>query len=82
MGHTKSTPENQRPTLDEMKYHEAAAETEPRFVVWKITGVWTENREVAFDIVVKGDISDVHETYAMLTENGNLDELKMEDITS
>ena len=82
MGHTSATQENQRPTIDEMKYHDAAAKHEPRFVIWKITGVWTLNREAIFEIVVKGDISDVHETYAMLTENGNLDELKIDDITS
>ena len=82
MGHTKSTPEHERPTIAEMEFHDAAAKHEPRFVVWKITGVWTGNREAIFDIVVKGDISDVHETYAMLTENGNLDELKIDEIAS
>ena len=82
MAHTKAKPEHERPTLAEMEFHDAAAKQEPRFVVWKITGVWTLNREAIFDIVVKGDISDIHETYAMLTENGNLDELKFDDITS
>ena len=81
MAHTKSTPEHQRPTLDEMKYHDAAAKHEPRFVVWKITGVWTGNREAIFDIVVKGELSDVFETYAMLEDNGNLDKLDYEDIS-
>ena len=38
MGHTKSTPENQRPTLAEMEFHDAAAKHEPRIVIWKITG--------------------------------------------
>ena len=82
MGHTKATPTDQRPTLDEMRYHEAAVRTESRLVIWKITGIWTLNREAVFEIVVKGEISDVHETYEMLTENGNLDELKLEDITN
>ena len=80
MGHTKASRE--RPTIEEMRYHESAAQKQPRIVIWKITGVWSGGSdEATFEVVVKGEISDVHETYEMLRENGNLDELKFDEMT-
>ena len=80
MPHTKATPTNQRPTIEEMKFHEAAHLQEPHFVIYKITGKWSLNLESNFDIIVKGDIADVQEVYEMLRENGNLVDLKTECI--
>ena len=80
MGHTQASRE--RPTMDEMKYHEAAAKTQPRIVTWKITGVWSAGSDEAiFEVTVKGEVSDVHETYEMLTENGNLHALRFDEIS-
>ena len=82
MGHTKATPENQRPTLLELEIRDQFTRINglrPMHAI--IRGCWSET-EVYFEIQLKGDFDDVTEVFETLKDNGNLMGLEMHEVES
>lgn len=81
MGHTKATPDNERPTLDELLIRERFTGPRPKAV--KIFGYWEQQSDGCrpeFEVTISGDDCDVDEVVESLKENGNLHDLKIEKV--
>ena len=77
MPHTKPTPENERPTIEDLR----RATHKPVWVVMRITGYWEQESDglrPEFEVSISGDSVDVNEAIESLKENGNLYDLKFE----
>ena len=79
MSHKQATPNEQRPTFEELRWLDAYAQRE-RFCIVEVRGLWDQS-EREFKVILKGCGADVHETIEMLKENGNLMGLEFFDIT-
>lgn len=78
MGHTKATPENQRPTIEELEAHNLYAQKHTRLNVL-IRGLWQDS-EASFEVQVKGDFDDIIEVFESLKDNGNLMGIEMHEL--
>ena len=78
MSHTRPTPEEKRPTYEEMHWKVAAARNtkERPQLTAEVTGLWVSGAE--FKIQITGDRDDVLETIESLDLNGNLEDVDCE----
>ena len=76
MGHTKPTPESERPTIEELRRHNH----KPVWIAMKVSGYWEQESDglrPEFEVSISGDSVDVNEAIESLKENGNLHDLNL-----
>ena len=76
MGHTKATPTNERPTLENLRSQELWLRHQETRTV-EVTGIWADS-VAHFSVKITGDKTDVDETVESLFNNGNLEALRID----
>ena len=79
MAHKKATPENERPTLEEVRIRENFARMQVKKTV-EVSGYWEQQSDGCrpeFQVTISGDAADVDEVVESVLENGNLHDLKV-----
>ena len=83
MGHTKATPEHQRPTLETLRSQELWNAYLQDCTV-EVSGLWESDGEgggAEFKVTITGHAADVDEVVACIRDDGNLHNIQVKRIT-